>query len=688
MSYYRNSVKAFRADTCDAILMSLSFKLTEKFDANNETLESWKEEVAVLQSELGKIVAENPAAEDWRIILEYEIPVLGKRIDAVLLANNIVFVIEYKGGDSCTGTSALLQAQDYALKLHDFHSESGDKVIVPLALGNFHHVDIRLNEDPGLGGVCTHDRFAETVTKCFKEWSEESLNLDLEKWDTKAIFQPIPTVFDATCLSLSGQDVAELKHAKTSAKNLTITQDIIISEIIDAKKRGVKKLIVLTGVPGAGKTLAGINAVVAAKNVLQKDQEQTIFLSGNLPLIRVLTESLRRDAAKRGMPESQNEAMINNMHRFTESSYKSGVAPAAKFVVFDEAQRAWDKKKNAKNGFDIDEASMILKSMALHDDWAVLLALVGNGQEIHSGEAGLCSWGDAVLQNPEWEVVTSPIALHGYSNEPGNPPANRGNLLFRGIQPGTIKLAQHADLHLGDPQRSYEFELSSLWVERVLDGDKEGAAKLLEATQSSPAQELPVFISRNLEQCRAWLTKEFISKNRRAGMIASSGAMRLRADGVEPPSKDFIKSFDKYERWFLDSHRDEYEGSELITAGSHYSSNKLEVAMSEFEMQGLEIDVSCLLWGGDLIIKDGKWVPRTFSDAHSKWKTIKESKNGEEGGNNLRKRKISKYRVLMTRYRYRMLIYVPQGKPNDASMNSEEFDSTYEFLVAAGARPI
>ena len=688
MSYYRNSVRAFREDNCDKIFTSLSLNLTEKFDANNETMKSWIAQVSVLQSELTKIVAKNSSADNWRIILEYEIPVLGKRIDAVLLANKIVFVVEYKDGDSCTGTSALLQAQDYALKLHDFHSESRNKVIIPLALGNFHHVDVCLDSDPGLGGICATNRFADTVNQCFEKWSDASLNPALEKWDTHAIFHPIPSVFDATCLSLSEQNVAELKHAKASAKNLTITQNIIISEINDAKKRGVKKLIVLTGVPGAGKTLAGINAVVAAKKILEKDQEQTVFLSGNLPLIRVLTESLRRDAIRRGKPASQNEAMINNMHRFTESSHKSGKAPAAKFVVFDEAQRAWDKKKNAKNGFDIDEASMILKSMALHKDWAVLLALVGNGQEIHSGEAGLCSWGDAVLQNPGWEVVTSPIALNGFPGEPEDPHSNKGNLLFRGMQAGATKLTQHADLHLGDPQRSYEFELSSQWVELVLKGDKTGAALLLKETPTSPAQELPIFISRDLEKCRKWLTNEFIAKNRRAGIIASSGAIRLRSDGVEPPSKDFIKSFDKYERWFLDSHRDEYEGGELIKAGSHYSSNKLEVAMSEFEMQGLEIDVSCLLWGGDLIIENGKWIPRTFSDAHSKWKLIKESKKGEEGGNNLRKRKISKYRVLMTRYRYRMIIYMPQGKPNDSSINSAEFDSTYDFLVGAGARPI
>jgi len=688
MSYYRNSVREFLADNCDKILKNLSFSLTEKFDANNETLKSWESQVSVLQSELGKIVAKNPSADKWRIILEYEIPVLGKRIDVVVLANNVIFVVEYKDGDSCTGKSALLQAQDYALKLHDFHSESRNKVIVPLALGNFHHVDVCLDSDPGAGGVCNIKSFAQQILRCISKWSDAANNHDLEKWDSAAIFHPIPTVFDAACLSISEQNVEELKHAKASATNLTHTQNVVISEIIDAKKRGVKKLIVITGVPGAGKTLAGINAVVAAKKVLEKDHEQTVFLSGNLPLVRVLSEALKRDAKKRGESGSKNEAMINNMHRFIESSYKSKAAPAAKFIVFDEAQRAWDKKKNARNGYETDEASMILESMALHEDWAVLLALVGNGQEIHSGEAGLCSWGDAILQHPSWEVVTSPVALNGDDTESDITYENKDNLLFRGHTPSSIKVTKQQFLHLGDPLRSYEFELSAKWVELVLKGDKIGASKLLAPSDDRAKLELPVFITRDLVKCRAWLRDEFISKNRRAGFIASSGAIRLRSDGIEPPTKDFIQAFQKYERWFLDSHVDEYEGDELIKAGSHYSSNKLEVAMSEFEMQGLEIDVACLLWGGDLVFLDGKWVPRNFSDTSSTWKPIKESKKGEEGGNNLRKRKISKYRVLMTRYRYRMVIYVPPGKTDDSSMNSAEFDSTYEFLVGAGARAI
>lgn len=688
MSYYRNSVREFLADSCDKILKDLSFSLTEKFDANNETLKSWESQVSALQSELDKIVAKNPSAGNWRIILEYEIPVIGKRIDAVVLADNVIFVVEYKDGDSCTGTSALQQAQDYALKLHDFHSESRKKVIIPLALGNFHHVDVCLDSAPGAGGVCNIKSFAQQILRCISKWSDGACNHDLEKWDRDAIFHPIPTVFDAACLSISGQNVEELKHAKASATNLTDTQNVIISEIIDAKKRGVKKLIVITGVPGAGKTLAGINAVVAVKKVLEKDNEQSVFLSGNLPLVRVLTEALKRDAKRRGESASKNEALINNMHRFIESSYNSKAAPAAQFIVFDEAQRAWDKKKNARNGYETDEASMIMESMALHKDWAVLLALVGNGQEIHSGEAGLCSWGDAILQHPSWEVVTSPVALNGDDTESNIANENKDNLLFRGHTPGSIKVTTQQFLHLGDPLRSYEFELSSMWVELVLKGDMTGASKLLAPTDGRAKLELPVFITRDLDKCRTWLREEFISKNRRAGFIASSGAIRLRSDGIEPPTKDFIQAFQKYERWFLDSHLDEYEGDELIKAGSHYSSNKLEVAMSEFEMQGLEIDVACLLWGGDLVFLDGKWIPRNFSDTSSTWKPIKESKKGEEGGNNLRKRKISKYRVLMTRYRYRMVIYVPPGKTNDSSMNSAEFDSTYEFLVGAGARAI
>lgn len=688
MSYYRDSISHFCKEEPSKIFGQLSLKLTEKFDANNETLESWSEEIQVLQEKLRRVMELTPSASDWRIILEYEIPVLGKRIDAVILAENIIYVVEYKAGSSCSGTEALEQAQDYANKIRDFHSESRNKIIIPLALGAFHGAKVDKSEAPGRGGICNPENIAEEISACFEKWRNIAANIDYERWEKRAIFAPIPSVFDAACISLSNQNVEELKHAKTDAKNLTHTQDVIIKEILDAKSRGVKKLIVLTGVPGAGKTLAGINAVVAAKRILGKDNEQSLFLSGNVPLIRVLSESLQRDAKKRGESLGPTEALINNMHRFTESQYKSKMPPAAKFIVFDEAQRAWDKKKNSKKGIELDEASMILESMTLHPDWAVLLALVGNGQEIHSGEAGLCSWGDAILNHPSWEVVASPLVIPTSTESTEQPGRIPNMTLFKGPVPREIQLTTHSALHLGDPHRSYEFELSSKWVELVLDGKMESAAQLAMSCKDEAYNDFPVYISRDLNRCKAWLRDNYISQNRRAGLIASSGAIRLRADGVEPPTKDFINAFQKYERWFLDSHRDQLEGDVLIKAGSHYSSNRLEVALSEFEMQGLEIDVACLLWGGDLIYRDKQWVPMTFSDTNSIWKPIKEPKAGEDGGNNLRIRKLNKYRVLLTRYRYRMIIYVPFGRIDDSSVNASDFDSTYNFLLGAGAKPI
>ena len=304
---------------------------------------------------------------------------------------------------------------------------------------------------------------------------------------------------------------------------------------------------------------------------------------------------------------------------------------------------------------------MTLKVMARHPGWAVIVALVGGGQEIHSGEAGLAAWGDALSRNPEWEVVTSPEALHGGV-------AVAGSRLFRTTPPETVQIHENAKLHLDVCRRTFETENTAAWVNAFLEGDSATCARLAARSRHG----FPILMTRDLAATRRWL-RERAKGNRRAGLLASSGALRLRAEGVEAPTFYFLKGID-YSSWFLEP------------AGDIRSSNQLEVALSEFELQGLEIDLAGLLWGGDLIFPDGKIAVRKFSG--TRWKPVEATNDIQASADDQYVRTLNKYRVLLTRFRKAMIIYVPTGSPDDPTRNPGDFDGIYNYLLKCGIKPI
>ena len=383
--------------------------------------------------------------------------------------------------------------------------------------------------------------------------------------------------------------------------------------------------------PGAGKTLAGLNAVQLLSQELDLNVEQASFLSGNGPLVAVIQEALKRSVGsrKKGVARSVR-SRIREIHRFVRDSYGDTRAPADRLIVFDEAQRAWTAAKNLKKfGRDVSEPEMVLEIMGRHDGWAVIVALVGGGQEIHGGEAGLAAWGDAIAKHPEWEVITSPEAVLGGASV-------AGSRLFR---EGALEVANvdcDPALHLAISKRSIETEVTAPWVNAVLDGRAEEAKALA-------AKGLPIHLTRDIQVVRSWLLAK-AKGNRRAGLIASSGAARLRADGVETPTFKFLGGID-YVKWFLEP------------AGDHRSSNQLEVALSEFEMQGLEIDLAGLLWGGDLVFLGGEVVARRLSGR--KWCVVGGIGDPQASADDPRTRIQNKYRVLLTRFRTGMIIFVP-----------------------------
>lgn len=655
---YRTSVGAMGAASPLEILGHLSAGLTrEGFDVNRATAESWLDEVARLCRAFARLCSARPVAADWPILLEYVIPMIGERIDCVLLSPAAIFVIEFKAGASATAGGALRQAQSYSLNLTDFHEESRGRLVVPLALGQF-RTSVEFDPAaPARGATVTEDGLSAVVLGVVDRdlSAGESAAVNFQSWERSRYF-PVPTIIEAVSNIYRNNKIEEIAHSRAGIENLTATQDCIVSEVRRAKAHGKKILLILTGVPGAGKTLAGLNAVQAVQDVLDPSSEHASFMSGNGPLVAVLQEELRRSGRDRGVGTARSvKARVRDVHRFVRDSSEDAKPPSDLLIVFDEAQRAWTAERNFKKfGRNVSEPETILEIMSRHPRWAVVVALVGGGQEIHGGEAGLAAWGDAMSRFPDWEVVTSPEAIHG-----GDSVA--GSRLFRATPPATVQISERAELHLSIPKRSIDSENTARWVNAVLSSKPADAAEIA-------SRGLPITLTRSLATARSLLYRE-IEKGRRGGLIASSGAERLRADGVEPPTFTFLGGID-YKRWFLDPF------------GDHRSSNQLEVALSEFEMQGLEIDCAGLLWGGDLVWNGTALEPRRLKG--DEWQTCGGTGDPQVAADDPSTRVLNKYRVLLTRFRKSMVIYVPLGSYRDRTARPAVFDGVYRYLRACG----
>lgn len=632
----------------------------EEFDTTKLTAFSWLDEIADLQNALHEVVAAHPASGSWHLFLEYIIPIIRQRVDCVLIAEDLIYVIEYKAGETTSARSALKQAQEYALNLTDFHEESRGRIIVPIALGTFKNsMPLDVQSLPQRGSACAANHLPKSIAAAQQAWAGRQNQIDPAKWNASRYF-PVPTIIEAASAVYHNHGVKDLAQSRSGQENLQATQEAILDAVRDAMARSVKKLIVVTGVPGAGKTLAGLEAVQRMQRLLDLNSQQASFLSGNGPLVTVLQEALKRSVARRKKGVSRSiQSRVREMHRFVRDSYGDNRPPSDRLIVFDEAQRAWTAAKNKKKfGRDVSEPEMVLEIMGRHEGWAAVVALVGGGQEIHGGEAGLAAWGDALANNANWEVVTSPEALHGG-------PAVAGSRLFRGSSPAGLLVKDDPALHLAISKRSFETEVTAMWVNALLNGQHAECSRL--ATKG-----LPIYMARDLHAIRRWL-RDRQGGNRRTGLVASSGAARLRAEGVEPPTFSFLGGID-YSKWFLEPD------------GDHRSSNQLEVALSEFELQGLEIDLVGLLWGGDLVFPDDAVVARKFTA--TRWIQVDGTGDPQASADDPRTRVLNKYRVLLTRFRKAMVIFVPRGSPDDPTRKPDDFDSVYEYLTKCGVQPL
>jgi hypothetical protein len=438
--------------------------------------------------------------------------------------------------------------------------------------------------------------------------------------------------------------------------------DFLLEAVRCGQSRREKTICFITGIPGAGKTLAGLN-LVHNRKIHGNGRPASVFMSGNGPLVKTLREALARDFANRkkttlGAARKEVKTFIQNVHEFVTFYLKhEDQNPYEHAIVFDEAQRAWNAAKNRKKFKDkspawhISEPEMILGVMDRHPEWAFIIALVGGGQEIHDGEAGLSEWGRALAKYPRWRVLASPEALRGGESV-------GGAALFEHSSRRN-DVVQEPALHLNVCVRAHQATDLAAWVNCVLKGDEAAAKKL-----SDGFEEFPITLCRDLQQTREWLSKHTRGE-RRCGLIASSGATRLRADGIET-SASFRGAY-MYPRWFLDS-RDDVR-----------SSYQLEVVATEFEIQGLELDIAGLCWGGDFIWDKPSRKWRALQFTGNKWRAVKGIKAVQIH---------NKYRVLMTRAREGLVIWVPEGDSSDLTRDVGVMNDTAEYLMRCGVVPL
>jgi len=639
------TLQEFLSQPRDSQLGRLTKGLSETgfTETSTQQLSVWQAELDFLTGEFRALIRDAPRSAHWTVLLEYSIPRRQARVDVVLLADQTVFAIEMKLGQSDFDRASLLQAEDYALDLRDFHRESRALEIVPILVCTGAPTDPHIRYGDELDVHCVGS--TGLANRLGRHMRDESATerIDPSIWDRSA-YQPTPTIVEATNHLFSNHSIAELSHSYADNLNGTIEAIKYAAEFASRQKR--RTICFVTGVPGAGKTLAGLAAIHDLTSGGTADFSGA-YLSGNGPLVQVLRESLARNAKVRGElkrdADRRAKTLIQNVHEFvTEYGINHPeLEPYENVVIFDEAQRAWDATKLSSRHKTLNrsEPSLLLEAMRRTSDWSLVVALIGGGQEIHSGEAGLGEWGRAIASSEyPYAVFAPPEAILG-----GTSVASQR--LFEDTPPQRIDLQEDERLHLDVSVRSPRAEKLAQWVNAILDCDVDSAQKALQDIRG-----FRIGFTRSLDSARAWL-RDAARDELREGLLASSGNLRLRAYGIEM-APEFLSSY-PIAHWFLND-RDDVRAS-----------HSLEVAMSEFKVQGLEIDLAGVLWGDDLTISEtGAWSMRRFHGAD--WQTVSKETS--------RRYLLNKYRVLLTRAREGMVIWVPPGDRDDLTRDPARLD--------------
>ncbi len=664
-SFYRSRVAEFLSNSDGEVLARLSMEYAKRGFTRQYTDQTltWERDIRSLRECLHKCQQNDETAGSWGLLLEFSIPRKEVRIDTVLLIQNEIVILEAKSGADFF--QARRQIEEYALLLHYFHKASDQRRIVPVI------VSPEAGE-PNLDPLKQDELFPQLAKYWVKRvittsWLNlpDVLNLvgsrgssdqiQAASWD-ESPYHPVPSIIEAAIALKGGLSIRDIAQCEASEHEVGLVRETIQSYVDQARTNNEHVICFLTGVPGSGKTLVGLS--LAHSNENQKNAIH--FMSGNGPLVKVLqhlfTQESRRNGANATNARIEARTLLENVHVFARNYMDDDKRePSNHAIIFDEAQRAWNRAQNKKKfNRDYSEPEMLLGIMERHQDWAAVVALVGGGQEINDGEAGLEEWGRALAgRQTHWTVYASPEVLSGG-------PSTAGHRLF---DPPSLalKVQTNEALHLRTSNRSLRAENLATWVNHVLEGHASDAAAL------KIAEKFPIFLSRDLRQTRTKLIEQGIGTVR-YGLVGSSGAARLRAEGLEP-SSTFHADY-PWEHWYLAAEQD------------LRSSYQCEVFATEFEIQGLELDWIGLCWGGDCVWGGSReWqLRRLLSGPNNRWVSIK---NPER--RNFRK---NAYRVLLTRARHGMIIFVPRGDTEDGTNKPDEFESTAGFLLSCGVMPL
>ena len=655
-AYYSDLIEDFLLRSPDEILGTLS--RSSPFAIETTQRNAWLEQVVVLKNTLQQDLGRG------KVYFEYAVPRLGKRIDVLVLLDHVVFVLEFKVGETQFLSGAKDQVWDYAVDLKNFHETSHDKSIAPILIATGSRDGISLIATSAINdGVlqpiqAASNQLRGVMAQVLQFCDGSSINPLV--WDAGG-YHPTPTIVEAAMALYGGHSVADISRNDASAINLGRTTDAI-SEVIRASQAASKKSICLvTGVPGAGKTLVGLN--VATQHINKDAVDHAVFLSGNGPLVAILSEALARDKVKSeaeaGRRMKKGEAIrevklfIQNVHHYRDECLIDTERPPLEHVaIFDEAQRAWNLeqttsfmlRKKQKADFNQSEPEFLISCLNRHQNWAVVVCLVGGGQEINTGEAGIEEWIDALQRSfPDWQIHISP-RLH--EAEYG-----AGRVLAQLTSQPNVHF--NSDLHLDVSMRSFRAEHVSALVKNMLDINTNEAQEIL----AELADRYPIVLTRSLTKAKTWL-KEQARGTERYGMVVSSQAQRLKPHAID------VKSPMDPIHWFLDGKDD--------VRSSFY----LEDVATEFHVQGLEVDWACVVWDADFRFAGSGW--QHYSFAGSKWKHIHKAERQGYLKN--------AYRVLLTRARQGMVLVVPEGDPDDLTRQPSFYDRTFEYLNAIGLK--
>ncbi len=654
--YFGDSISSFLKKETSQIIGEIS--LSDHFDTRNTQNRAWETQVKILKEVLDGF--------EGKLFFEFSIPRMGRRVDVLLIIKDVIFVIEFKVGEHTYNRYDVEQVWDYALDLKNFHEPSHHAVMVPILVATeakqcFLELITTSHDDNLFKPIRTNEQDLQRTLQTALQFCSEQHLINGDSY-SKGRYAPTPTIVEAALSLYNHHTVNEITRSDASARNLTDTTSVISKLISVARKKKKKIICFVTGVPGAGKTLVGLN--VATEHLNHQNGEASVYLSGNGPLVKILQEALARDRVQREKENGNKltktrarasvKTFIQNIHHYRDEYLRDPNPPVDHVAIFDEAQRAWTKKQTVSfmkrrkgiKDFNSSEPEFLISCLDRHDDWAVIICLVGGGQEINTGEAGISEWLKAIHNRfTDWEVYISPnLTDVEYAAETS-------------IQELSAITDVHLnpDLHLSVSMRSFRAENLSNFVKYLLDLDVEKAKKAF----STISENYPIVLTRDVQKAKKWL-KEKARGSERYGLVVSSQAERLKPYAVD------VKSPMDPVHWFLNDKSD--------IRSSYY----LEQVATEFHIQGLELDWSCVIWDGDLRhAKDG-WKP--FSFRGNKWQNIRK----EERIQYL----INAYRVLLTRARQGMVIVVPEGSEQDQTRKASYYDPTFNYLKELGIKII